>query len=72
MEPCSGSLVACLTKCYNVNTGFSGNMATVMVVAPAWHLLAKCKYVRYHNIILCCTTILGVSSTSEGKELQIP
>ena len=68
MEPCSGSLVACLTKCYNVNAGFSGNLATVMIVAPAWHLLAKCKY---HNI-LCCTTILGVSSTSEGKELQIP
>ena len=68
MEPCSGSLVACITKCYNVNVGFSGNMAMVMVVAPAWHLLANCKYQN----ILCCTTILGVSSTSEGKELQIP
>ena len=47
MEPCSGSLVACITKCYNVNVGFSGNMAAVMVVAPVWHLFASVSTITY-------------------------
>ena len=51
MEPCSGGirfgrLDGLLSV--NVSVRFSGDMATVMVVAPVWHLLANVSTITYY------------------------
>ena len=51
----------------NVNFGFSGNTATVIVVAPAWCLFATIGMGSGAK----SWTKIGINSASQGRNIQI-